>query len=133
MRPTWEKIVHHVGTIYGHDISNELQNKKIVTIEEPKHTQAVLDKHADKESRRQSQQAHLVQARLLQQTQLEQDVNDRQDPDAPMLLAVLQNEIEETTYQATLDLPIKLDDMESTFHHNEWRTYRERTSRLKKQ
>ncbi len=24
MRTTWEKIVHHVGTIYGHDISNEL-------------------------------------------------------------------------------------------------------------
>jgi hypothetical protein len=28
MRTTWEKIVHHAGTIYGHDISNELLNKK---------------------------------------------------------------------------------------------------------
>ena len=28
MRTTWEKIVNHVGTIYGHDNSNELQNKK---------------------------------------------------------------------------------------------------------
>jgi hypothetical protein len=39
MRTTWEKIVHHVGTIYGHDISNELQNKKTVTILKPEHTQ----------------------------------------------------------------------------------------------
>ena len=30
MRTTWEKLVHHVGTIYRHDISNELQNKKTV-------------------------------------------------------------------------------------------------------
>jgi hypothetical protein len=48
MRTTWEKIVHHVGTIYGHDISNELQNKKTVIINEPKHTQDMLDKHVDK-------------------------------------------------------------------------------------
>jgi hypothetical protein len=51
MRTTWEKIVHHIGTIYGHNISNELQNKKTVTIDEPEHMQAVLDKHADKEVR----------------------------------------------------------------------------------
>jgi hypothetical protein len=37
------------------------------------------------------------------------------------------------TYRATLALPIKLDDMEQTHHYNEWRTYRERTSRLEKQ
>ena len=28
MRTTWEKIFHHVGTIYGHSISNKMQNKK---------------------------------------------------------------------------------------------------------
>jgi hypothetical protein len=45
MRTTWEKFVHHVGTIHGHDISNELLNKKTVIIEKPTHTQDVLDKH----------------------------------------------------------------------------------------
>ena len=79
----------------------------------------MLDKHAVKESRRQSQQACLVQARLLQQTLLEQDVIDGTNPDAPMLLAILENEIEEATYQATLALPIKLDDMEQNHHHNQ--------------
>jgi hypothetical protein len=133
MRTTWEKIVHHVGTIYGHDISNELQNKKTVTIDEPQHTQDVLDKHAAKEVRRQTQQTRLDQARLLQKTQLEAEVNAGINAEAPMLLAILDNEIDEAIYQATLALPIKLDDMEQTHHYNEWRTYRERTSRLEKQ
>ena len=32
MRNTWENIVHHGGTIDGHDIRNWLFNKKIVSI-----------------------------------------------------------------------------------------------------
>ena len=28
IKMTWEKIVKHTGAIYGHDIRNELQNKK---------------------------------------------------------------------------------------------------------
>jgi hypothetical protein len=50
-----------------------------------------------------------------------------------MLLAILDNEIDEAIYQATLALPIKLDDVEQTHHYNEWRTYPERASRLEKQ
>ena len=133
MRMTWEKIVHHAGTIYGHNISNELQNRKTITIEEPKHTQEVLDKHADKEARRLTQQARLIRARELRRTSLETLVTAGTNPAAPMSLAELENEIEEAQYQATLDLPIKLNDEESTQYSNEWRTHRERTSRLEKQ
>ena len=133
MRTTWEKIVHHAGTIYGHDISNELQNRKTITIEEPKHTQEVLDKHAEKEARRLTQQARLIRARSLRRAALETLVTAGTDLTAPMSLAELENEIEEAEYQATLDLPIKLTDEESTQYSNEWRTYRERTSRLEKQ
>ena len=32
MRTTEENIVNHVRTIYGHNISNELQNKKRIDI-----------------------------------------------------------------------------------------------------
>jgi hypothetical protein len=133
MRTTCEKIVHHVGTISGHNISNGLQYKKTVIIDEPKHTQAVLDKHADKEVQRQTQQTRLEQARLLQKTNLEAEVTAGNNPEAPMLLALLNNKIDDATYQATLALPIKLDDMEQTHYQNKWRTYRERTSRLEKQ
>jgi len=34
MRTTWEKLVQYVGTTYGQDISNELQNKATVTLPE---------------------------------------------------------------------------------------------------
>ena len=45
MRTTRENILHHVGTIHVHDISNELQNKNNLTITKPEHTQAVMDEH----------------------------------------------------------------------------------------
>jgi hypothetical protein len=133
MRTTWEKIVHCVGTIYGHYISNKLQNRKPVTIIEPTYTQQVLDKHAIKETRHQVQQARLHTARSLQLIQLQAAVVLATDPEAPMLLALLENDIEEATYNATLPLPIKLEEDEYTHHNNEWRTYRERKSRLEKQ
>ncbi len=71
MRTTWEKLVHHVGTIYGHDISNELQNKKTVTIAKPEHSVEVLAKHQDRVTRHNSQQQRLMSARLIQKTALE--------------------------------------------------------------
>ena len=45
MRTTCEKLVHNVGTIHGHEISNELLNKKILTIAKPGKTQVALGKH----------------------------------------------------------------------------------------
>jgi hypothetical protein len=38
MRTSWEKLVQYVGTNYGQDISNELQNKITVDIIEPVHS-----------------------------------------------------------------------------------------------
>jgi hypothetical protein len=124
MRTTWEKIVHHVGKIYRHDISNELQNKKTVIITKPKHTQDVLDKH--------NQEQRLTRARLAQKTVLETAVTAG-DAEALMSLAILENEIEEAAYQASVDVPIALDEMEKTEHSNAWRTYRKRNSRLETQ
>jgi hypothetical protein len=66
MRTTWEKIVHHVGTIYGHGISNELQNKKTVLVIEPEDTLEVLKKHEERVMRNQNQQQRLQIARLSQ-------------------------------------------------------------------
>ena len=51
MRTTLEKIVHHVGTIHGQDISNELLNRTTVILPEPTHTQAVLAKHLARKAR----------------------------------------------------------------------------------
>jgi hypothetical protein len=46
MRTSWEKLVQFVGTNYGQDISNELQNKIPVILSEPVHTLEVLARHA---------------------------------------------------------------------------------------
>ena len=42
MQTTWENIVHNVGTIYGHYIRNEIQNKMKVFIPKPEYTDDVL-------------------------------------------------------------------------------------------
>jgi hypothetical protein len=46
MRNSWEKLAQYVGTNYGQDISNELQNKITVILIEPVHTDDVLLKHS---------------------------------------------------------------------------------------
>jgi hypothetical protein len=46
MRTSWEKLVQFVGTNYGQDVSNELQNKIPVILSEPVHTPDVLARHA---------------------------------------------------------------------------------------
>ena len=83
MRTTWEKIVHHAGTIYGHDISNELLNKKTVLILEPEYTLEVLTKHEERVLRNQSQQQRLQTARLAQQNALSLAVEEG-NLDAPI-------------------------------------------------
>jgi hypothetical protein len=45
MRTSWEKLFQYVGTNYGQDIRNELQNKLTVTLIEPVHTAGVLMRH----------------------------------------------------------------------------------------
>jgi hypothetical protein len=49
MRTLWEKLVQFVGTNYGQDISNELQNKIPVILSEPVHMPEVLARHAIQE------------------------------------------------------------------------------------
>ena len=46
MRTSLDKLIQYVGTTYGQDISNELQNRAELTIPEPTHTAAVLARHA---------------------------------------------------------------------------------------
>jgi hypothetical protein len=132
MHTTWGKIVHHMGTIYGHDISNELLNKKYVSIPEPEYTKDTLSKHATRAARVQSQQQRLQTARRAHERALKKAIVAG-DEDATMKLAILENEIEEANYQETVELPIKMDELKKTHYDDEWRTFRERNSRLEKQ
>jgi hypothetical protein len=46
MRTSWENLVQYVGTSYGQDIINELQNKVWALLAKHVHTNYVLEKHS---------------------------------------------------------------------------------------
>jgi hypothetical protein len=45
------------------------------------------------------------------------------DPDAPMQLAILDNEIAEGNYKQNNEVPIEMSDSEKTQYSNDWITY----------
>jgi hypothetical protein len=52
------------------------------------------------------------------------------DPEAPMKLAILQNEIAQGEFAANIEVPAELNDSEKTQFSNDWRNFRERNSNL---
>ena len=52
------------------------------------------------------------------------------DLDAPMKLAVLQNEIAQGEFAANIEVPVELNDSEKTQFSNEWRTFRDCNANL---
>ena len=79
-----------------------------------------------------TRQQNIQQARLSKQAILEAAATLGVDPDAPMQLAILDNEIAEGDYKQNNEVPIKLLDSEKTQYNNDWRTYRERNALLMK-
>jgi hypothetical protein len=75
---------------------------------------------------------NLQQARLLKQVILEAAAALEADPDAPMQLAILDNEIAEGNYKQNNEVPIQMLDSEKTQYSNNWRTYQERNALLTK-
>ena len=106
----WDKLVQHVGANMSQDICNELQNCTKVTIPKPKHATEVLAKHAAREMMVRAGQQRLQTARRAQETLLEAAVKLGRDVEAPMKLAVLQNEIAQGEYEISQKVPIKMAD-----------------------
>ena len=68
MRTSWEKLIQYVGTSYGQNISNELQNKTTVTIADPEYLQ--VDWHAARTTTVRNNQANILAARRAQLQQV---------------------------------------------------------------
>jgi hypothetical protein len=132
MRTSWEKLVQYIGTNYGQDISNELQNKLTVTLAKPVHTPAVITRHAIREQMIRTGQANLQQARTAQQFILETAVSAGVNPDAPMKLAILNNEIAQGNFEQNVEVPIEMTESKKTQYGNEWRSYHKRNANLLK-
>ena len=124
MRTSWEKLVQYVGTNYGQDISNELQNKAIVALTEPVHTAVITARHTVRETIIRQGQERIQTAHRASETMLEAVIlADPNDTEARMKLAVLQNEIADGDFAGMEPVPVVLMDSEKTQHSNEWRTF----------
>ena len=125
MSITWDKIVNHVGTIYGHDIIIELQNKKQINIPQPKHTQLVKDTHLKRDEGLRYQKSRLMQTIEVKLQLLEAAVQRYKDPEVPVKLEIIINVIDDATYQATVEPAINLDKNNKIQYENECYTHRE--------
>ena len=103
MRTTWGNIVHHVWTIYGHDISNKLQNKTELFIPKTEYTEYLQSKHKQRMELLNLHSARLSEAREAKIVVLTQAVEDGNYPEALGKLAMLKNKIDESTYKSSVD------------------------------
>ena len=76
--------------------------------------------------------AMLNEAREANRVIMNQAVENRNDPKAPIKMDMLENEIYESTYKASIDPEIHLTYSEKIEHNNTWRTNREKMARLEK-
>ena len=98
MRNSWARIVHHIGTIMGQEISNELQNKTEFIIKKPEYTQVIKDKNVIDEARQLLQYNRIHAAQTTKLTALT-TLATGGDATAGLELAILQNEMEEEAYK----------------------------------
>jgi hypothetical protein len=112
MRTSWEKRVQYVGTNYGQDISNELHNPTPITLVEPVYTGDVVMRHGVREQMFWARQLNIQLSIKAQHTILQAAVTSGLDVDAPMKLAILQNEIAQGEFTANIDIPVELTDSE---------------------
>ena len=124
--------MQYVGKNYGQDISNEVQNKITVNIVEPVLTPEVTARHAIRERMIRTRQSNIQTYRSTKRTILKAAVTVGIDNADPMKLAILKNAIAKSDYEANVDVPIIMTDLEKTQSSNEWRTYRERNVQLTK-
>jgi hypothetical protein len=82
MRTSWEKLAHYVGTNYGQDISNDLQNKITVILIEPVHTVDVLVNYGLRETMIRKGQMNIQRARKAQEAILDAAVLKGDDMEA---------------------------------------------------
>ena len=62
--------------------------------------------------------ARLSEAREEKRVMLTQSVEDRNDPEAPIRMAILENNIDEVTHKDSIDPEIHLTDADKTEHEN---------------
>jgi kynurenine formamidase len=75
-------------------------------------------------------QLNIQQDRQAQETILKVAVQSGTYMDAPMKLVILQNEIAQGEFAASIEVPVVLTDSEKTQFSNDWHTFQERNTNL---
>jgi hypothetical protein len=96
-----------------------LLRKVRVILTEPLHTTDVLAIHSVREVMIRNGQLNIQQARQSQETILKAAVQAGTDTDARMKLAILQNEIAQGEFAASIEVPVLLTDSEKTRFSND--------------
>jgi hypothetical protein len=107
-----------------------LQNKINVVLIEPVQTNDVLMRYSVTKIMIRTGQLNIQRAHQAQETILKASLLAGIDLDAPMKLAILQNEIFQGELSANIEIPVDLNDSEKTHFSNDWGTFRERNVNL---
>jgi hypothetical protein len=94
-----------------------------VTLDQPTHSTAILQQNTARETVVRAGQLNIQATGRLRKIILQAAVVAAADPNAPMELAVLQNEIVYGNLELNKPVPIQLTDSEKTQNNNAWRTY----------
>jgi hypothetical protein len=89
-------------------------------------------RHGVREQMIRAGQLNIQLAIKAQHTILQEAVTAGMDVDAPMKLAIIQNEVSQGEFGANIDIPFELTDSEKTQFSSEWWTYRECNANLAK-
>ena len=94
-----------MGISYGHEISNELQNKIEVVLPDPEYKLAILMRHGARETMVRDGQANLRAAHELQRASLQTMMDAGNAPaDTPFKMAVVENKIEQRRFRCDVTI-----------------------------
>lgn len=129
MRTTQEKISQYVGVKYGEDIANELTNKTTVVVAPPVYSASIVQRHVEWE-------AHVRKKQ--RKTRVALDAKLRQLMSVPtanrevIVIADVENQIEDIDYQQGQEVPYNLTDSERLEYSNESKSHSYRVATLEK-
>jgi hypothetical protein len=130
LKTTTEKLVDHIGTTMGHEISTEIRTRTRVVLDKPDYDQAIKDRHEARKIRLNAQYLTLRQAR-------ENSLRTLQAVDEAsrnyVEIATIEIAMQEAEARQAEEPPVEMTNLEKTEYDNKWRTYREREANLEKQ
>jgi len=131
LRTSLEKAIQYVGTKYGEDIADELENRQLTITSTPQHTAEVQRKHMAKVTLKRTQQNALLVAHQTMAVAVQAELNVNPDPARTLELVQIMNMIAQLQHDLTEDVPIKLDEEEKVEYDAKVKSHNKKSEDLK--